>query len=405
MINHSIRIACAAAVTLLAAATGSAQTAAPTPPAPAFVIESANGDNRLQLGVLVQFDGRFTADRPASPTADTFLARRVRPIFQGRVARNFDYFFVLDLAAVPYVRDAYFDTRVSDAFRIRAGKTKVPLGLERLHFANVLLFVERGFPTALTPDRDIGLHVLGDVAGRRVFYTVAVLNGGTDGSNVEVDGDDGKDVAGRLVVSPWIASPDHVLAGLGVGIAATAGHAGSALPVIRAANQQVIFEYGAGATGDGRRTRMSPQAFFYRGPFGSFAEYVTSEGGIRRSGITTEVGHAAWQVAASWVLTGERATERGVRPRVNFDAAARRFGAVQLAARYHAFRIDDEGVARGLAAPGSSRGADAVTLGVNWYLSPFVKWVANVERITYQDTAGVRRPADTALLLRGQLSF
>ena len=396
-------IATVAAVSLAAAA--SAQTAAPQPPpAPAFVVESANGDNRLQLGVLVQFDGRFTADRPASPAADTFLARRVRPIFQGRVARNFDYFFVLDLAAVPYVRDAYFDTRIADAFRVRAGKTKVPLGLERLHFANVLLFVERGFPTALTPDRDIGLHVLGDVVGRRLSYTLAVVNGGTDGANVELDADDAKDLVARVIVSPWIGSPDHLLAGLGVGIAGTTGHAGTGLPVIRSANLQPIFEY-SGASGDGRRRRVSPQAFFYRGPWGSFAEYVTSEGGVRRAGVTTDVAHAAWQVAASWVLTGERATDRGVRPRVSFDAAARRFGAVQLAARYHAFRVDDAAFTRSVAAPGSSRGADALTVGVNWYLSPFVKWVANVERTLYQETAGLRRPADTTFLLRGQLSF
>ena len=399
-----VLIGFAAFGSLCVAAAVSAQTAAPQPPpAPAFVVESAGGDNRLQLGVLVQFDGRFAGDSaPAAP--DTFLVRRVRPIFQGRVARSFDYFFVLDLAAVPYVRDAYFDTRLSDAFRIRAGKTKVPLGLERLHFANVLLFVERGFPTALTPDRDIGVHVLGDVAGRRLSYTVAVVNGSADGASVEADTNEGKDLAGRVIVSPWVASPESRLAGLGFGVAGTTGSSGSAPPVIRSAIQQPIFEY-TGATADGRRRRVSPQAFFYRGPFGSYTEYVRSEGGVRRNGVTTDIGHEAWQVAASWVLTGERATDRGVRPRQSFDAAQRQFGAVQLAARYHAFRVGAAAFDARAASAASVAGADAVTVGLNWYLSSFTKWVVNVERTAYRPTAAVSRPADTALLIRGQLSF
>lgn len=374
------------------------------PPAPAFVIESGDGDNRLQLGVLVQLDGRFTSDDAAPAQADTFLARRVRPIFQGRVARNFDYFFVLDLAATPYVRDAYFDTRLSNAFRVRAGKTKVPFGLERLHFANVLLFAERALPTALTPDRDLGVHVLGEVAERRLAYTVAVVNGGADGTSVEADSNNGKDLAARVIASPWTGSPDHPLAGLGAGVAATTGSAPASLPVVRSAGQHVFFSY-ARASGDGRRTRLAPQAYYYRGPFGGYAEYITSSGTITNGLVRADIGQAAWQVAASWVLTGEVATDRGVRPRANFDRALGRAGAVQVAARYHAFRGDRDSFVLGLAEPGASRTADAVTAGVNWYLNPFIKWVFNVERTVFDGDAGGARPAEHALMLRGQMSF
>ena len=130
-----------------------------------------------------------------------------------------------------------------------------------------------------------------------------------------------------------------------------------------------------------------------------------SAGSIRTATATTDIDHAAWQVAASWVITGERATGRGVRPGVNFDPERGTFGAVQLAARYHALRVDREVFARGLAAPGASRTAEAFTAGANWYLNPFVKWVFNIERTVFDGGDSGGRPAENAILFRAQLSF
>ncbi|NOT27942.1 MAG: porin [Acidobacteria bacterium] len=384
-------------------------TAAPglaqTPPGPPFVFESEGGANRLQLGALVQFDGRFTIDDPRQDVVDTFVMRRVRPVVQGRVARYFDYFVVLDFAnSSQYVRDAYFDTRFSNAFRVRVGKGKVPFGLERLHFANVLLFVERALPSSLTPDRDVGVQVLGDLAGGRLTYAAAVTNGAIDGGSTDVDADEGKDVAARVIVSPWGPTTQHSLAGAGFGFAVTSGHAAAALPSFRTSGQATFFSY-AGATGDGRRTRISPQAFYYRGPLGIFTEYVRSRGGIQSGRISAEIDDTAWQLAGSWVLTGERATDRGVRPRANFDPERGTVGAVQLAVRYHELGVDRDVFALGFAAPGASRTARAFTVGANWYATPFIKWVFNVERTVFDSSEQGRRPAENAVLVRGQLSF
>lgn len=360
-----------------------AALAVPAAAQPAFVIESANGDNRLQLGVLAHFDGRFTVDDPRQDVTDTFVARRVRPIFQGRVARYFDYFVVLDLAVPNVVRDAYFETRVAEAFRVRVGKGKVPFGHERLHFVNGLLFVERALPSGLTPDRDVGV---------------------SDGASADTDADEGKELSGRFIVRPWAANIAHPLSGLGVVIAGTTGTQAGPLPVYRSAGQQVFYSHAA-ATGDGRRHRMSPQAFFYRGPFGGFAEYIRSSGDVRRGTAAGEIENSGWEVSASWVLTGETATDRGVRPRSNFDPPGHHYGALQIAARYHRLTVDQDAFSLGFAAPGSSRAAEAFTLGVNWYLNPFVKWALNVERTVFDGDADGPRPAENAILLRGQLSF
>lgn len=85
----------------------------------------------------------------------------------------------------------------------------MPFGLERLHSAASLLFAERALPTRVAPDRDVGVHVLGDVLGGRVSYHGAVINGGPDGAAISTDTNDAKDLVGRAVVRPWAAHAGH----------------------------------------------------------------------------------------------------------------------------------------------------------------------------------------------------
>src|SRR5262245_30524624 len=58
-----------------------------------FVLQSEDGDYRLQLNGLFQADERFAVDDPQNHVVNTFLFRRIRPILQGRVAKYFDFYF------------------------------------------------------------------------------------------------------------------------------------------------------------------------------------------------------------------------------------------------------------------------------------------------------------------------
>ena len=55
-----------------------------------FVLQSGNGDYRLAIGIVAQTDGRFSVDN-SKPITDTFLIRKLRPTFSGRVAKHFDF--------------------------------------------------------------------------------------------------------------------------------------------------------------------------------------------------------------------------------------------------------------------------------------------------------------------------
>ena len=346
----------------------------------------------------------FRSDDPQRAVTDTFVVRRFRTITQGRVARYFDFYFNVDFAnSAVNIRDAYFDTRFSDAFRVRVGKAKVPFSYDRLILVANISFVERGLTTTVAPDRDTGVQVFGDIAGGTLSYAAALTNGVVDGGSSDTDSNENKDVTGRLLLRPWLRKPG-LLSGLGVAAAINTGLQGTALPSFLTSGRQTFFSY-SGTTADGRRTRWSPQAFYYHGPLGAYAEYVHSRGGVVKGTTHADLGHEAWQVAATWVLTGEAAGERNVRPKVNFDPPSRHFGAWQVAARYHELTVSRDAVRLGFAAPGASARAQAYTLGLNWYLNPFVKWNFNFERTVFdKNVSGARRP-ENAILLRAHLGL
>jgi phosphate-selective porin OprO/OprP len=393
----------------------------PPPPArplaqtvPPFVLRSDSGDNLIQIGALIQIDGRFVFDDPMNNVIDTFVARRLRVPIQGRVARAFDFYFNPDFAGGQVnIRDAYFDTRFSDGFRIRLGKTKAPFGLERLHPAAGLLFLERALPTTVAPDRDLGVQALGDLAAGVVSYAAGVGNGVVDGGSADVDTNDGKDLTARIVVRPFVTRPASRISGFGVALAGSYGDQPAALNGFRSASQQLFFSYAGGtspAQGVGKRSRYSPQAFFYSGPFGGYTEWVRSTGDVQRvtdeSVARASVDHTAWQIAASWVLTGERSTERGVQPRRNFDPVRHTgWGALQIAARYNELRVSQNAIDLGFAAAGASRTAEGFGVGANWYVNPFVKWAVNFERTVFDGDPHGPRAAENAMLFRGQLAF
>ena len=373
-----------------------------------FAIESGDGTFRLQIGLLVQADGRFVLEDDDHRVVDTFAFRRLRPYLRGRFSRRFEFYFNPDFAGgTLVVQDAYVDTVFSPAFRLRAGKGKTPFGLERLHSASNLLFFNRALPTALAPNRDLGIQILGDIHGGVVSYLAGVFNGVTDGGSADLDSSDSKDVAARVIVRPFAHAANSPLRGLGLALSGSSGRQTgvNGLPAFRTQSaEQLYFSYD-GAAADGIRRRYSPQAWFYFKAFGGFAEYVHTRVPIREGTARAEIAHDAWQLAASYVLTGESSTDSaaGVRPRVSFTSGG--LGAFQLAVRYHTLAVDDQAIALGFAAPGASRKADAWTAGLNWYLTPNCRYTFNFERTVFDDDPDGPRQAENAFVFRTQVAF
>jgi phosphate-selective porin OprO and OprP len=379
------------------------QDAAPAPP-PVGVrwdngvsIEATDGENKLQLGGLVQMDGRFDVRDPSSTLTDTFLLRRLRPILQGRFAKYFEFRIMPDFGqGTTVLYDAYFDTKLSDTFRVRAGKDKTPLGYEQLQSDYTVVFPERTLVTDLVPNRDVGIQARGVLAGGHLSYDGAVFNGVPDGSNGDIDTNGSKDLDGRLALK---------LGGLDLAIAGTDGRQTGALPSFRSGAQQTFFSYSSTATANGTRTHVSPAASFYYKVFGVFAEYVRSTQAVSKGTETGDITNTAWEVTTLVVATGERASDRGVSPRRRFDPKQGTWGSLQLAARYGALTIDRQAFARGLAAPGSSRTATAAGVDATWFASPYVKYVLSYERTVFDGNSHGPRKPEHAIIFRLQFAL
>lgn len=412
----------AAWLAVVAPSTASAQQAtAPATPAPVagwqngFFLQSPNGDNRLQIGSTMQLDGRFTTDDPA-PIVDTFAIRKARIAFSGRVAKYFDFRIQPDFGnGQATVVDAYFDIRFSQKLRIRTGKDKTPVGHEILIGDPALLFPERALPSTLLPNRDVGIHAQGDLLGGRLSYDGGVFNGVLDGTNstTDVDTNNGKDVAGRVVVQPFrrAGAPAGPLTGLGLAVGGSTGTQIGALPSFKTSAGQTYFSYGPALSGvpatvaNGTRNRVTPAVSYYYGSFGAFAEYARSTQAVSRGGDVHDLSHHAWDVTGSYFLTGETATAAVPVPNHPFDPPAHKWGALQIVARYATLDIDDAAFDGNFAAAGASHSAQQFTVGANWYPAQYVKYYLNYEQTVFDRNAPGARPTEHVLFMRAQVAF
>ncbi len=433
---------------------------------------------------------------------DTWVARRLRPTIEGTVFGKYDFRFTEEFAGgSASVVDAYVDGRFNPAFNVRVGKYKPFVGLERLQSGGDIKFIERSYiSNNILPNRDQGVAIYGGVLDNKLNYAFGLNNGVIDGGNATTgtsfSGD--KEFTGRLFASPFKDS-DNALAGLSFGIGATytdstgekalnwtdaqaADGSRNGLPAYVTEGQQVFFRYSPAVIADGKRLRVTPQASYYVGSFGLIGEYARVEQGVSlasggspagggnsttsgtppaavsqtalQTGTTNVLAgskrnltHDAWQIAATYLLTGEDASFKGVKPKHDFDLDKGGWGAWELTGRYAEFSLDSDTFKNASGVLASQTSADATatllqsyadptlsasraktwTVGVNWYLNSNAKIVLNYAQTTfdggatsgpaYNTTTGASnsynattnkvadRPDERALLARFQVSF
>ena len=430
-----------------------------------FGLQSADGQHEIKLRGLLQADGRYfnegknLTSKAASgastagyldnteDASNSVLLRRVRPTIEGTVFGKYDFRFTPEFGdGKSQVIDAYLDARLDPAFSIRAGKYKPFVGLERLQSGADIKFIERSYVSSILPNRDTGVSAYGEVLGGKLAYAVGVHNGVADGGDntTASDFNNDKDYAARIFAKPF-KDTDSALSGLGFGIAATYGDVtgktkdtvnGSTTELTtgyKTEGQQTFFRYvdssvlrsgigenltataGPGTSwlthADGKRYRIAPQANYYNGPFGLQAEYVreSQEVSIGQQNLKkTTLNNDAWQVGVSWLVTGEDASYKGVKPKNNFDSKTGGWGAWELVARYSELNVDKDAFTFGnldgtnvdsnslagknhylYADPkASARSAHTWTAGVNWYLNSEVKFAINYAQTSFNGGGG-----------------
>jgi phosphate-selective porin OprO and OprP len=122
---------------------------------------------------------------------------------------------------------------------------------------------------------------------------------------------------------------------------------------------------------------------------------------VLSSGTPLTVTNQAWGVTATYVLTGESTSERGVKPSRPFDPAAGTWGAVQVAARYAELTLDGRLFDSEIVSATASRKTQQMTFDTNWYLNNYVKFYGTFEHLDFSGT----RVAENLIIFRAQLAF
>ena len=392
-----------------------------------FFLRSADGKSfQLRLRGYTQADTHWFETGDAAGN-DTFALRRVRPIFEGTLLENIDFRIMPDFAGgSPTLFDAYINLKYLPEAQVQIGKFKAPIGLERLQSATANTFVERGLPTFLVPTRDLGVQVWSELGEGMFSYAIGAFNGARDSGNADVgdiDTNDAKDIAARFFAQPFLETTFEPLRQLGFGMGFSWGNENNqAAPSFRLAyDNGNFFAYRGATTGppafpavtaDGNHLRLAPQGTWYWGPFGLLWEWTLSRQRVERgAGNRETVANKAWQVAASYVLTGENASFKGVIPRENFSLQeGGGWGAFEVAARYGQLDIDDD-VFPFYADPAVSVSRiDQWTVGGSWYLNRWLRLMLNYEINTFDGGAppvgtDADRHNERVFLTRLQVSF
>ncbi len=393
-------------------ATAKASNANVTADEHGFTIKSNDGDFILNIGADIQVDNRSFYGPALTVLPDTLLLRRARPVLQGTIYKYIDFFIRPDFGkGTVAIYDAYAELKYFSHAKLRVGKFKTPIGLERLQSDDDTTFVERGLPTLLVPQRDIGIQLAGDLVDKRLGYQVGVFNGVPDASLTDAATGDHRDFAARLFATPFAPDDKNPLKGLGFGLGWTGGNVdGEALPSFSTFGQNSFFTFASGVSEAGHRTRLQPQLYYYLKGFGLLSDYGKNEEGLQKGTFRTDAAFTAWQVETSYILTGENKSFGPTTPRRNFNPKAGGWGAWELAFRVGGFIADraifNDGFATATATP---RELHEVVGGANWYLNRLFKIDVDYGNTSFGGgntiANGGNRPTEKVLTIRFQINF
>jgi phosphate-selective porin OprO and OprP len=393
-----------------------------------FSLSSPNHDYNINFGGIIQADGRFFTSGSDKNVGSTFFLNRVRPIITGSVGKYYNFNITPDFGQGRVtLQDAYLNITYWDYASLRAGKFKAPLDLERLQSDRDLEFSERSEIQNLVPNRDTGADLHGKLLDGRVYYDAALMNGVPDNTaadTTDLDTNDGKDFVGRIFATPFELGENEWLKGLGFGFAGSYGdERGSTTSTYRTYGMSTWFQYNKGVTASGLRARIEPQLYYYWRSFGLMAEYAQDEHSlnlftttgrppfpklINRTDTFTDTGYFA---QASYLLTGENASYGWIKPYHPFDPRNGWWGGWELAARISNVAAQSRQFQLDFANPSvSAKTATEYALGVNWYLSPNIKWQFDYANTFFNGGAGTTaapkdRPNESVIESQLQISF
>jgi phosphate-selective porin OprO/OprP len=364
-------------------------------------LKTFKGWVRFRLGGKINYDfGGIDADeelRGAFPGLDGFHEgfRRLRFSLAGEVKDIVEIKVEVDFTNVSDVKDDWFRfPSVPFLNHFIFGHMKEPFSLGMLTSSNYTTFMEVPLAVeAFGPFRNIGALGAWTMLEERMTAAAGIfLNTGSfsnDGqAKDQIDNANGANATMRVTGLPWYREEGRKLLHLGLSYSHRFRDEDEADPSsqFRARPESRLTDDRLVSTGRIHTERQDLVALETAGVYGPLSfegEYFHTLAESASAGSLTFTG---WYASAGWLITGEhREYDRkwGVAARVKphrpFNPREGGWGAVELACRYSTLDLND-GDVRG----GKGRN---VTVGLNWYLRPKIRLMANYIHARVKDRA------------------
>lgn len=336
--------------------------------------KSADKSFKIKVGGRIMNDWAWLSADDALKDSDTSWDsgtefRRARFFIAGHIYDNVKFKAQYDFAGgKPHFKDVYIAlTKLPVIGSVKVGHFKQPFSLEELTSSKYISLMERALPVeAFAPSRQTGIMIgnkFADGAGTWAVSTFRL----TDVSGKDYGNND-MNFAGRITFAP--VKTDDTVIHLGAAYTSISPTGDSARfrarPEIHLAPARIANTGKFGADG------VNTYGLEAAAKFGSLSiqgEYMSSTASATEGDNPTFSGYYAY---VSYFLTGEsrpykKGTFHRVKPLNNYGEGGS--GAVEVIARVSSLDLTDASIDGGE--------VDNYTVGLNWYLNPNTRVMAN----------------------------
>lgn len=357
-------------------------------------IQTRDGKFATKLGGRVQADAAAYGGAPEM--GDGTEIRRARLYLQGTMYYDWgfklQYDFVDDGASG--IKDAYLSYNGFDKLELKAGNFKDPFSLQEQTSSKFVTFTERALPSAFSAGRHIGMMA----TTTHQHWTLA---GGLFADKVNSEGgqdDEGWGAGTRATWAPVNNKSEVVHLGLGLNYRETGGSNQTRFrqqPETHVAGVNIVDTGMIAAVSD--FYKVGAEIATVQGPFSAQAEYISTS--VSRD-AGSDLDFDGWYAQAGYFITGEsRSYKNGkfgsIKPKANVGEGG--IGAWELALRYSTVDLSDADIDGGE--------ADSMTLGLNWYPTPTLRFSANYVNVLDVNGGTYDNEEPSVFQIRSQWAF
>jgi len=367
----------------------------------ALKLQSSDKSMDFRLGGRIHNDWAFISADEASgwDGADGAEFRRARLYIQGTLWSNVEMKAQYDFEdGAADFKDVYMGLKgLPGNGKLRVGQHKEPHSLEQLASSNNITLMERSVMDGLVAGRRTGISyrgARGEKKSETMTYQIGVFRpsdafGDSDANNTY-------NLAARLSGAPIFEKGERLLH-LGVSASLREYEAGASYTANREIHLGDRLLSAALADADQAST-YGLEVAWAQGPFSAQAEFSSVNIDSASGQDPSLTGH---YVQLAYTLTGEMRSYKnydgvfgGVTPSANY-ASGDGGGAWELALRYSGADFS---------LPGAPAELTSTTAGVNWYLNPNARVMANYV-LSEVDGTGAGTGEQSAFQLRFQVNF